>query len=142
AVAALVLARLAALDHDDHARAAATGILRAFAGAAPRFAPSAATYFRAVRWVTRPVTTVMVVEDPAAAAAGESLRRTALRAYRPLAVVRCFDPDAVDPDRLPPPVRAMLTGDAPRAYVCAGPTCAAPVSDPAELSVLLRDFTG
>ncbi|HUG41804.1 MAG TPA: thioredoxin domain-containing protein [Longimicrobiales bacterium] len=137
AIAALALARIAALGHDDDAHTAATGILRAFAGSAPRFAPNAASYFRAFRWVTRPVTTVVVVEEP-----GGPLRAAALAAYRPGTVLRWFAPGTADPDRLPAAVVAMLTGDAPRAYVCAGRTCAAPVSDPAELATLLREFRG
>ncbi|MBW3553694.1 MAG: thioredoxin domain-containing protein [Gemmatimonadetes bacterium] len=145
AVAALVLARLGALLEDDGARRASRDILRAFAGSAPRFAPNAATYFRALRWAVRPVTTVVVIEagpDRADAPAPGSLRAAALATYRPTTVVRCFQPGAVDADRLPEAVREMLSGEAPRAYVCAGRTCAAPVSRPAELIALLRDFRG
>ena len=136
AVAAIVFARLGALQDDDDARDRARRIVTAFAASAPRFAPSASTYFRALRWVTGPVTSVVVVEPE-----DGSLLRTALAAYRPATVVRRVEPGG-EPERLSEPVRAMMTGEAPAAYVCAGRTCAAPVSDPASLRELMREFTG
>mgnify|MGYP001028028572 CR=1 FL=1 len=130
AVTALALARLGALDHDDELTEAAAGILRSYAEAAPRFAANAATYFRAVRWVVRSVTTVVVVEDPGVT---DGLLATALASPRPGTVVRRYAPGAVAPERVPEPVAAMLTGEAPRAYVCVGTSCFPPVGDPAAL---------
>ena len=37
---------------------------------------------------------------------------------------------------------AMITGEAPRAYLCAGRTCAAPVADADALEQLVREFRG
>ena len=68
--------------------------------------------------------------------------RTALGTYRPRTVLRRFAPDAVPAETLPPALAAMVSAEAPRAYVCAGQTCAAPVSEPDALAELLRTFKG
>ena len=138
AVAALTLFRMAALAHEPGHAERGRDVLRAFAGTAPRFAPNAATWFRALRWATRPVTTVAVVEEESAG----PLLRAALGTYRPETVVLRLEPGAVEGASLPEALSAMVTGDAPRAYVCAGRTCAAPVSDPAAVAELLRGFRG
>ncbi len=137
AVAALVLLRLDALLHEPRWAEAARATLAAFAGSAPRMGTAAATYIRAVDWATAPVTSVVIVGDVGDAAA-DALLATALRTYRPRTVVRRFAPGAVEPERLAPELRAMVGAEAPRAYVCAGRTCAAPVSDAAALAQLLR----
>jgi uncharacterized protein len=137
--AALALLRLHALTGDAAPREHALAILRAFGGSAHRLGSSAATYVKATTWALLPVTTVVVVED---GAGGRQLLRAALRSYRPRTVVRRYDPDTVDPATLPPELRAMITGDAPRAYVCAGRTCAAPVADPDRLAEVLRTLRG
>ncbi len=141
AIAALTLLRLEALLDAPRYGDAARRTLTAFAGAASRLASGAATYFRAVDWALSPVTTVVVVgAEPAPAA--DPLFREALGAYRPRTVLRRFQARSVDARSLPAAVRAMLSADAPRAYVCAGRTCAAPVATPEELSELLRSFRG
>jgi uncharacterized protein YyaL (SSP411 family) len=48
----------------------------------------------------------------------------------------------VETRELPPELQAMITSDAPRAYLCAGRTCAAPVSDADALRQVLREFRG
>ena len=147
AVAAMTLSRLAALLHDDDLTSAARRVVAAYAGSAPRFAPNAGTWFRALRWVVRPATTVVVVERGGASAGAQAsgalvphgpLLRAALESYRPGSVVRRLEPDQVESVALPEPMRAMVTGEAPRAYVCTGPTCLPPVQDPRELRDLLR----
>ena len=47
-----------------------------------------------------------------------------------------------DASALPAPLRTMLDGGAPRAYLCAGQACAAPTGDPAELAASITTFTG
>jgi hypothetical protein len=140
AVAAMAMARLAAFEHDDELTDAARALLRVYAGSAPRFAPNAATFFQALRWAARPVTTVVIVEDD------DGLLPAALAPYRPGTVVRRYAPGDVeaeaDRETLPEAVTAMLTGEAPRAYVCVGTSCAPPVSEPEALRDLLADFTG
>jgi uncharacterized protein YyaL (SSP411 family) len=129
---ALVLLRLG--WHDE-----AEKILKAFAASAERLNTSAATYVRAVAWATGVVTTAVVVNKSADDVA---LWNTTLRTYRPRTVVRRFIAGNVVTEQLPPELRAMVTSEAPRAYVCAGRTCAAPVNDDDALRQLLREFKG
>jgi hypothetical protein len=135
AVMALCLLRLAALLSDDSLRARAEAVLGAFAGSAVRLTSAVATYVRAVDWFTSPPTSIVIVGE--GAAEKESLFHCALRTYRPRTIIRYFEAGAVDVDRIAPELRAMITGAAPRAYVCTGGTCAAPVADPDALRQLL-----
>ena len=140
-VAAITLLRLAAITGDEVYDRRAREILAAFAGSATQIPTALATYVRAVDWATSPVTTVVVVGAEGDAAA-DALFRTALGTYRPRTVLRRFAPDAVPAETLPPALAAMVSAEAPRAYVCAGQTCAAPVSEPDALADLLRNFKG
>ncbi len=139
AVAIEMLARLHLLTGETAYEEAARSTARSFAGSARRLATHAGSYYGALGWLTLPVTTVVVVEDDDGPGRGPLLA-AALRRYRPRTVVRRFRPGAVDAATLPPELQAMLTGDVPRAYVCAGRTCAAPVAEAGDLDVLLRDF--
>lgn len=141
AVAATVLLRLSHLVDEASYRRHAAAILNAFAGFAREEPLSLATYLQAVDWATAPVTTIVVVGERGEEA-GAALLETALSTYRPRTVVRHFAPDAVSGEMLPPPLRAMVTGEAPRAYLCAGASCAAPVSRADELIELMRTFRG
>lgn len=141
AVAALTMLRLAALGAGSRYSDAGQAVLEAFAGSVPRFSTSAATYIRAVDWATGPVTTVVVVGD-AGEPAADALFEVALRTYRPRSVLRRFAPGQVPAGELPPELRAMLGGAAPRAYLCAGQSCAAPVESAEALAELLREFRG
>lgn len=129
---ALVLLRLG--WHDEAAR-----IVNAFAASAERLNTAAATYMRAVSWLTAPVSTVVVVSrDPS----DVDLWHAALRTYRPRTLARRFLAGAVPLDALPPELRAMVSSEAPRAYLCAGSVCAAPVSEADALRELLAEFRG
>ncbi|MBI4545519.1 MAG: thioredoxin domain-containing protein [Gemmatimonadetes bacterium] len=141
AVAALTLLRLAALQQREEYRETAGQVLAAFAGSAPRMATAAATYFRALAWAVRPVSTLVLV-GAAGEPAAEALWAAALRTYRPRTVVRRFEPGAVLAETVPPELRAMVTAEAPQAYLCVGKTCAPPASRPEELAELLRSFRG
>jgi uncharacterized protein YyaL (SSP411 family) len=57
-------------------------------------------------------------------------------------LLRRFIAGNVQTDQLPPELQAMVTSDAPRAYVCAGRSCAAPVNDAIALERLLVEFRG
>jgi uncharacterized protein YyaL (SSP411 family) len=133
--------RLAALTGDAATLDVGAGILRAFAGVPSRLLASAATYAKAVTWAVRPVTTVVVV-DRAEWPAESDLFRTALRTYRPRTVIRLLSPADVEEASLPDALRAMVHSAHPRAYVCAGHTCAAPVDTVEALASLLRSFRG
>ena len=140
AVMALNLLRLAALLHADSQRDRAEAVLSAFAGSAARLATSAATYVRAVDWFTAPTTSVVVVGT--AAPAEDALWRTVLEVYRPRTVIRYFRAGEVASAQLAPALRALVGATAPRAYVCAGQSCAAPVDDSDALRDLLINFHG
>lgn len=136
AVAAMVLLKMAELNHSSRYREVATGVLGSFAGGVARLGTGGASYSRAVDWATSPVTHVSVIA-PAGEPDGEALLRSALWVYRPRMVVRRYEP-GTEKDYLPAEVVSALDGKAPRAYVCVGSTCAAPVTAPEELERLLR----
>ncbi len=138
--AALGLLRLHALTQETRYEDVARKVLRAFAGAAQRLGGSASTYARALSWTLLPVTTVVIVDD--GDADGLALFSAALRSTRPRTVIRRIRSGTLEPESLPPELRAMVTGDTPRAYVCAGRTCAAPVSEPAALTDVLHTLRG
>lgn len=138
AVMALNLLRLSALLHDDAWRDRAEAIITAFAGSAARLSTSAATYVRALDWFTKDTTSVVVVGK--GAAAQDVMFQEAARAYRPRMVLRYFESGSIDAERLPVELRAMVTSDAPRAYVCAGRSCAAPVDNAEALRELIQTF--
>ena len=55
-----------------------------------------------------------------------------------------YDPSAVKPGNLPPPVSAAMRNTqalgAPQAYICVATACSLPVSDPATAAKLLATF--
>jgi uncharacterized protein len=137
-VAALLAARLAEHTGEPVWRERLERLLDAVAGGLDALSLYAATLLRAVDWRLHPTTHVVVVgerDDPRARALVTAARRT----YRPRKVITRLVPGA-DAARLPPPLRAMLDGQAPRAYVCAGAACAAPTTDAAELGATLATF--
>ena len=129
-VAGLALARLAEHTGDARWSARRDELLGAFGGGIADLGLHGATLIRAADWALSPATHVVVVA--AADQRGRALRRAARVAYRPRKVVTLLEPGA-RADGLPAPVRAMLDGKAPRAYVCVGQACQAPVSDAAAL---------
>jgi uncharacterized protein len=137
AVAALALLRLDALLPEQGYAQDAERVLRAFAGAAEQMPTALATYLRALDWAVQGPTSVAVVAKRSDAR-GRELLAAALGHYRPRTVVRLVGPDEAQDAALPAEIRAMLTGEAPRAYVCAGRSCAPPVAEPAALTNLLR----
>ena len=141
AAAALGMARLAALAAGPLAadlRAAAAGVLAAVGQIAARAPTAMATWLRAADWATGPVSTLVVVAEQADA----ELWLAGLATPRPRTVVRRVHAEDASEAELPEAVRAMLDGASPRAYLCVGRTCAAPVSDPAELEELLHSYHG
>ena len=136
AVFALVLLRLSALLHDEQYRARAERLLAAFAGSATQLGTAAPTYMRAVDWATGPIRTVVIVGtmEPES----DEMMAAALRVYQPRTTVRWFRAGTVDAETLPPEMAAMITGEAPRAYVCVGQSCLPPVQTGPELANLIR----
>ncbi|MBI4543190.1 MAG: thioredoxin domain-containing protein [Gemmatimonadetes bacterium] len=124
AVAALVLLRLHALSGDGSYRAEAERALEAFAGSAGELGLQAGSYYRALDWLLSGECRIVVAE----ATTNGPLASAALCAYRPRkAVLR----------EAPSPSAGV---GAPRALVCAGTACAAPVGTPSELRETLERF--
>ena len=117
-VAALVLARAAAITDDPEWRRLLDRQLATFAGAAAQLSLYGATLLRAVDWALNPITRIEVAgprgEGPACA-----MHLLALQTYRPRKVV------------------IRKTAERPAATVCVGTTCSLPVAIAAELRTLL-----
>ena len=135
--AAIVLARLAEHGPAEPWRARRDALLAAVAGPVVDLSVFGAALLRAVDWAVMPSAHIVVVGEGDART--EALHRVALATYRPRKVVRRLAPDA-DPTGVPAPVAAMLDGNFPRAYVCAGTQCAAPVDDPDRLAATITSF--
>jgi len=132
AVAALTLLRLHALTDHEPYREAAGAVLRAFAGASRRLGTMATTYARAMDAWSRGATHLLVV-----ASEDDALWHAARRIYLPRLSLRRLDPGATPTD-LPAPLAAALSADAPRAYLCVGNSCSAPMASPQDLAAVIR----
>jgi uncharacterized protein YyaL (SSP411 family) len=72
------------------------------------------------------------------------LWKSARMTYRPGKIVAVYDPTELKVKDLPPAVAGAvkvfgLQGE-PRAYVCAGTTCAPPTGDPNEVVTLVKSY--
>jgi uncharacterized protein YyaL (SSP411 family) len=118
-VAALVLARLAALTDDAQWRALLDRQLATFGGAASQLALYGATLLRAIDWALNPVTRIEVSgvrgQGPAC-----DMHLSALQAYRPRKLV------------------IRKAAEQPAATVCVGTTCSLPVTTTDALRALLE----
>jgi hypothetical protein len=117
-VAALALARLAAITGATEWRERFDRTLQAFAGGTVEFSLYGATLSRAMDWASHPVTRIEVA-GPRGAGPACTMHLLALQAYRPRKVV----------------LRTFATE--PRATVCVGPSCSLPVATPDALAPLL-----
>lgn len=142
-MAALVLDRLAYLTNNEVYEQKALQTLQAFAGSVKGAGPVLATYALAVHYhINRSAQAVIIGkrEDRQT----QALWKAALSAYRPGKMVAVYDPTRLKINDLPPAVAGAvkafgLTGE-PRAYVCAGSTCAPPTGDPGEVSTLVNGY--
>lgn len=135
--AALVLERLHLLTEETRWREAAERLLRAFAGVAPRYGIFAATYVLALDHHLHPPPRAIVVGE-AGDPRTRALHEAALRTYRPGAAVARVEPGQ---KRLPESVQGMVSAARePSVFVCAGSTCAAPVTRPEEAARVLKKF--
>ena len=142
-VAALTLDRLAYLTNDAEFEEKALQTLQSFAGSAGKHGYSVAAYALAVYYhINRQAQAVIVgnKKNPQT----QVLWMTALGTYRPGKMVALYDPTELNPDKLPPAVAGAVkvfgTHGEPRAYVCAGTTCAPPTKDPDEVISLLKGY--
>src|SRR2546427_368375 len=117
-VAALVLARLAALTDEPEWRPLLERQLTTFAGAASQLALYGATLLRAVDWALNPVTRIEV-SGPRGDGPACEMHLVALQQYRPRKVV------------------LRKTTEQPAATVCVGTTCSLPVATPDDVKNLL-----
>jgi uncharacterized protein YyaL (SSP411 family) len=139
-VAGILAARLAEHTGDPEWRARLERLLAAFGGSLAGLSLSTATLLRAADWYLHPAAHVVIVGS-AEDATARQLSLAARRTYRPRKVLTRLLPGG-DISSLPAPLRAMLDGNAPRAYLCAGQACAAPTSNPADLAATIATFTG
>ncbi|MEC4672935.1 MAG: thioredoxin domain-containing protein [Nitrospirota bacterium] len=143
AVAAVLLNRLAAVTNDERFAQIARSTLEAFAGSAPRRGRFAAGYALAVHHHLHPSAQAVIIgklEDEKTS----KLWKAAAKSYRPGKLVTMYDPTTVKMKKLPPAVvgaiKAFGLEGEPRAYVCAGVTCAPPTTDPNEVATLVRSY--
>jgi hypothetical protein len=129
-----VFARLFYLTGDPAWRERAERQIAAFSGEAAHNPLGHAALLSGAMLLERPVQ-VVLVGDPASADLA-ALRRTALAAPVPDAVVLQIVPEAALPAGHPAFGKGPLRGRA-TAYVCPGQTCLAPAADPADLAASL-----
>ena len=142
-VAALVLDRLAYLTNDGRYEKKALQTLRAFAGSAKGAGRFAATYALAVHYhLNRSAQVVIIGKKPDPQT--QALWTAAIKTYRPGKLVAVYDPSELNVEDLPPAVAGAVkvfgVQGAPRAYVCAGSTCAPPTSDLDEVVALTKSY--
>jgi uncharacterized protein YyaL (SSP411 family) len=137
-VAAIVMARLAGHTADSTWLERCGELLQVFAGGAAQLGVHGATLLRGLDWFLNPAAHIVVVGDPKDSVT-MSLRRTARITYRPRKVITLLETSAPRP-RLPATLRAMIDGKAPRAYLCVGTRCAAPVETEDALRGTLETF--
>lgn len=142
-VAALVLDRLAYLTNDENYEQKVQQILKAFAGSAKGYGYGVAAYTLAVHYrLNRSAQAVIIGQkaDPKT----QALWKSALTSYRPGKMVAVYDPTDLNLASLPPAVAGAVkvfgARGEPRAYVCAGSTCAPPTGNPAEVSSLVKSY--
>jgi uncharacterized protein YyaL (SSP411 family) len=138
--AALALLRLSAHTGDAACRQAALGALEAFSGEYERYAYFAASYARAVEAALRPPLHIVVVGERGESRT-EELLHAAWHTVHPGSTVEILDMQRVTGDELA--ARGYPAGGgAPRAYVCIGETCLAPVETADELAKTIGDALG
>ncbi|MFQ6046133.1 MAG: hypothetical protein ACE5PT_07230, partial [Gemmatimonadales bacterium] len=135
-IAGIVLCRLAEHTGEGRWRARGHEHLETFAGGAGRLGVFGATVLSAIDWAVHPPAHVVIVADGSERVA---LLRAARTTFRPRKVIMTFESGA-GADRLPEPLRAMVDGRRPWAYVCAGLECAPPVDSPGALAGTLASF--
>ena len=117
-MAALVLARLAAITDDARWRGRLDRQVRTFAGAAGQLGLHGATFLRAIDWALNPATRIEVT-GPLGPGEACAMHLAALQAWRPRRVV------------------IRRPGGRPHATVCVGTTCSLPVATRAALAGLV-----
>lgn len=142
-VAALVLDRLAYLTNHESYEQKALHTLEAFSGSVKGKGHVVGSYALAVHYhLNRSAQAVIIGKKDDHNT--QALWKAALTTYRPGKLVAVYDPTTLNMKHLPPAVAGAVNvfgvqGE-PRAYVCAGVTCAPPTKDPEEVAVLVKSY--
>jgi uncharacterized protein YyaL (SSP411 family) len=129
-----VLARLAILTGEDAYRRRAEAILATFGGEVARNFFPLATLINNAEFLVKPTQIVLVGESGDAALA--ALRGAVERVSLPNRVLLNLTPDATLPTDHPAFGKG-LAGGKPAAYVCEGPVCSLPLTEPRALLEML-----
>jgi hypothetical protein len=129
-----VLARLHYLTGDDGYRTRAEALVAAFSGEVAKTAFPYATLVMAASLLASPIQLVIVGDRGDDAT--DALLRAAFGACTPRLIVSVLARDTTLPDGHPAAGKGMIDGRS-TAYVCVGPTCSLPVTDPAALAAEL-----
>lgn len=130
-----LMVRLYALTGDEHYRDRADQLILAFGGAVTKNAFPHGSWLASLDTAVNLTQIVIIGEtdDPAR----EALKDTVLSLSLPTRLLLDLDPGADLPDSHPAMGKTMLDGKA-TAYVCTGPVCSAPVTDPGDLRAALE----
>ncbi|MQX37475.1 thioredoxin domain-containing protein [Roseospira navarrensis] len=131
---AVALARLFLLTGETRYRDLAEGTVRAFAGTLAQVFPHSATLLEALDLLEAGTQVVLV--GPPGDAATDTLARVVAETPAEGVVVARIDPAAALPAGHPAHGKGMVAGR-PTAYVCRGPVCSEPVTDPDALAARL-----
>ena len=132
-----VLARLDLLTGDDAYRRRAEAILGAFSGELGRNFFPLATLINNAEFAQKPVQIVLAGEPGDAAFA--ALRRAVYEMSLPNRVVLAVKPGEKLPADHPAHGKGLVAGK-PAAYVCEGPVCSLPLTDPHALTAALAEL--
>ena len=130
-----VLTRLALLTGEDAYRRRAEAIVAAFSGELSRNFFPLATLLNNSEVLERPLQIVLVGEN--GSAEFEALRRAVYAISLPNRVVLALPPGAELPAAHPAHGKGLVAGHA-AAYVCDGPVCSLPLTEPATLREALE----
>ncbi len=130
-----LLIKLYALTGDDHYRTRADALIDAFAGAVMANPLPHGTWLASFDTAVN-LTQVVIIgapTDPVRA----TLKRTVLNLSLPTRLLLVLSPGASLPDGHPARGKTMIAGK-PTAYICTGPVCSQPVTDPGDLRAALE----
>ena len=125
-----VLCRLAALNGEQAYRRRAQAIVETFSGEIERNFFPLATFLNNVELLQSPLQIVLIGERRSPAF--EALRRAAYGVSLPARIITCLSPGGSLPADHPAFGKGLVDGK-PAAYVCQGPVCSLPVTDPKTL---------
>lgn len=130
-----LLVRLYALTGDEHYRDRADQLILAFGGAVTKNAFPHSSWLASLDTAVNLTQIVIIGEraDPAA----DALKETVLDLSLPTGLLLVLEPGVDLPDGHPATGKTMIDGKA-TAYVCTGPVCSAPVTDPDDLRAALE----